>query len=236
MRLTQIVSKHRKTSVFILAALLLFYPLIDKIGIISTKKEATMIRCPQCGARKNRATDPCIYCGADAERKPRAKIKLLLLIILAITLIATCVLILAGSIANGNSAEELVDTWIDAINENDASKLSTVFPEIYLGGTNMIPDFAADYLDGYREDLEAEYGDDFHMSAVIQDTMSMDGSDEDLLAEIYEEADIKVTQGKHLEIELTVKGSKKAETQTLTINIIKVNGEWYFDVLDPYFF
>lgn len=194
-----------------------------------------MIRCTQCGARKNRATDPCIYCGAEGAQTIRSKSKLLSLSILLVTLIATSVLILAGSIAGGSTGEDLVENWVNAINENDVSGLSTIFPEIYLDGTNVISDYTAYYLSSYREELEMEYGDDFSMSAVIQNTLSMSESEEELLKEIYEEADITITQGKILEIELMVKGSKKAETQTITVNIIKVDGNWYFDVLDSVF-
>lgn len=194
-----------------------------------------MIRCTQCGARKNRATDPCIYCGAGGKQKNRSKSKALLLSILIITLVATCVLLLAGFIPNDSSIEDLVDTWVSAINEDDAARLATVFPEIYLDGSNVVPDFIAGYLDDYRDALEEEYGEDFHVSAEILSIESADDSSIDLLAMIYEEADIEIKQSKSLEIELTIKGSGKTVTETVIINIIKVDGEWYFDILDSYF-
>ncbi len=194
-----------------------------------------MIRCTQCGARKERATDPCIYCGANGEQKPRTKVKLLLLIIPFIALVATCVLLLAGLVSGDDRAENLVNTWVTAINEDDATLLVSVFPEIYMDGDNMIPDFAQDHLNNCREQLEKEYGDDFRVSAVIHDVESADDMQIDLLSMIYEEADIDIKQCKTAQIELTIAGSKKTGTETITLNMIKVDGDWYFNVLDSFF-
>ena len=124
---------------------------------------------------------------------------------------------------------------VSATNEDDANRLATVFPEIYLDGNNVVPNFIAGYLDDYRDALEEEYGEDFHVSAEILSIESADDSSIDLLAMIYEEADIEIKQSKSLEIELTIKGSGKTVTETVIINIIKVDGEWYFDILDSYF-
>jgi hypothetical protein len=194
-----------------------------------------MIRCTQCGARKNRATDPCIYCGANGEQTHRSKTKLLLLIILLITLVATCVLFLAGLVSGDDSAENLVNTWVTAINEDDPRRLLSVFPEIYIDGEYMIPDFAEDYMDNCRDRLAKEYGDDFRVSAAVKDVTSADDSQKDLLSMIYEEADITIKRCKSIVIELTIAGSKKSGTETITLSMIKVDGEWCFNVLDSFF-
>ena len=197
-----------------------------------------MIRCTQCGARKNRTTDPCIYCGANAERQssPKSKAKVFLLAILIITLVATSVLLLTGIFnPDRENIEQLAYTWISAVNEDDPEKLSPIFPTIYLDGTNVIPDFAADYLYDFRDNMEKEFGNDFHMSATIQSIESEDEEDENLMAILYEEADIDVSKTKTVEVELIISGSQKSESEIINLSIIKVDDNWYFDVLDSYF-
>lgn len=194
-----------------------------------------MIRCTQCGARKNRATDPCIYCGAGNEHKNRTKGKLLLLIILLTALVAGSVMILAGSISGSSIADDLVDTLVIAINQNDADILSAAFPEIRFNGSNASSAFAHYYLDEYRHGLEEEYGADFYVSAVVQHIEHGNDSDLDLLTQLYDIDDIEIQNNKSIEIELTINGSKKSATETFTINIIKIDDEWYFDILDSFF-
>lgn len=194
-----------------------------------------MIRCTQCGARKERATDPCIYCGAIGEKKSRSKGAVFLLTLLIITLVATCVLLLAGLVRGDDSAENLVNTWVTAVNEDDPRRLHSVFPEIYIDGEYMIPDFAEDYMDNCRDRLANEYGDDFRVSAVINEVTSADDSQKDLLSMIYEEADITIKRCKSIVIELTIAGSKKSGTETITLSMIKVDGEWCFNILDSFF-
>lgn len=194
-----------------------------------------MIRCTQCGARKERATDPCIYCGAIGEKMPRSKGLVLLLSILIIILVATCVLLLAGLIRGDDSAENLINTWVTAINEDDPRLLHSVFPEIYIDGEYMIPDFVRGHVDNCRDQLEKEYGDNFRVSAVVNEVTSADDSQKDLLSMIFEDADITVEQCKSVQIQLTIAGSKESGTETITLNMIKVVGEWYFNVLDSFF-
>jgi hypothetical protein len=46
---------------------------------------------------------------------------------------------------------------------------------------------------------------------------------------------MEIHNSKSIEIELTINGSKKSATETFTINIIKIDDEWYFDILDSFF-
>lgn len=71
--------------------------------------------------------------------KNRSKGKVLLLSILIITLVATCVMLLAEFISNDSYIEDLVDTWVSDTNEDDANRLATVFPEVCLDVTNVVP-------------------------------------------------------------------------------------------------
>lgn len=198
-----------------------------------------MIRCTQCGARKNRPTDPCIYCGAAGDRQPGSnfnrKLILLLLCILIISMIATCILFLAGFIAGDDNAEDLVYTWVSSINANDAEMLCAVFPEIYVDGFNLIPDFATEYLDEYRHELEEEYGEDFHVSAEVLSVNKADDYENQLMSILYAEADIEIEKSKFVEVQLTISGSQKSNTSNVTLNIIRIDGEWYINVLDSVF-
>ena len=145
------------------------------------------------------------------------------------------ILLLAGLIRGDDSAENLVNTWVTAINEDDPRRLHSVFPEIYIDGEYMIPDFAENYMDNCRDRLAKEYGDDFRLSAAVKDVTSADDSQKDLLSMIYEEADITIKRCKSIVIELTIAGSKRSGTETITLSMIKVDGEWCFNILDSFF-
>jgi hypothetical protein len=55
------------------------------------------------------------------------------------------------------------------------------------------------------------------------------------LTQLYDMDDMEIQNSKSIEIELTIHGSKKSATETFTINIIKIDDEWYFDILDSFF-
>jgi len=83
--------------------------------------------------------------------------------------------------------------------------------------------------EGILDNLEDEYGDDIKISVKYKDKNKIDKDDLEDLEEMYEDnydSKVKISKGYEVEIKATIKGDDEKETDTTTLSVYKINGDW----------
>lgn len=81
------------------------------------------------------------------------------------------------------------------------------------------------------DSLDSYLGEGWEVSYEILDDVNVNGDDLEDIKDGYEDADIKVSAAKNVEIEVTVTAGETESSNTQDISLIKVGRSWYIDVM-----
>ena len=82
------------------------------------------------------------------------------------------------------------------------------------------------------DSLDSYLGEGWTTEYEILYTEDLKGDDLDAIKDSYEDADIKVSAAKTVEVEMTVKADETESSNTLEISLIKVGRSWYLDMMN----
>lgn len=128
-------------------------------------------------------------------------------------------------------ALEVAEKAIKAIIESYTPDFVETVPKCYLDlyGTDRLGKYVSARLQSLEGELESYYGDgDVSYQIEKMDSLTVEEMQEREVRYIQDGMDIKITDGRRLQ----VKTYKEDEESWSQITIIKINGEWYFDLLN----
>lgn len=128
-------------------------------------------------------------------------------------------------------ALEVAEKVIKAIIESYTPDFVETVPKCYLDlyGTDRLGKYVSARLQSLEGDLASYYGDgDVSYQIEEMDSLTVEEMQEREVSYIQGGMDIKITDGRRLQ----VKTYKEDEESWSQITIIKINGEWYFDLLN----
>lgn len=168
--------------------------------------------------------------------------------IVAVVAVIALVLVLTSLGGGKSDAKKLLNSYGDAIIEEDVDLYMSVYSPTYIDymvddyeeygswyGYDDYEEFVEEYLGEYLEELEDEYGNDLKFSFKITETKELDEDDiediEDEMDEEYGDND-KIEKAYEVEFEYTLKGDDDDDEDDGEMTMIQVDGEWYIYELD----
>ncbi len=212
-----------------------------------------MAFCGKCGAKNNDGARYCVKCGAPLKNvseitKGQTSSEIQVtdrnkkIGMLAVALAAVAVVIFAVFLFGGRSYKSTIKQYVENQFDGNAKALF-----------KLIPDDMVDYMleeDGYDEDdlddlieeieedlndqiesLDNYLGDKWKISYEILAVEDMKGDDLDDIKDDYEDANIKVSAAKIVEIEILITADETESSDTLDIALIKSGRSWYLDIM-----
>ena len=88
-----------------------------------------------------------------------------------------------------------------------------------------------EYFENTIETLDDSLGKNWKMSYEILAVEDMKGDDLDDIKDSYEDADIKVSAAKKVEVEIMITADETENSNTLDVSLIKVGRSCYLDTL-----
>lgn len=163
----------------------------------------------------------------------RNKRKIDLITIFLIILISMFMLTGCGNRNNKNQIneaqlyEEPIKNLVEGLGEANSEKLLSAFPDFirkYLEKT-----FTTEYLQGLLAQTIEEYGNNIKMSYKIVQKSNLSEEELKSMQETVKEsynADVTISNGVSVVIEITTKGDKLENTDTNELNVFEINGKW----------
>lgn len=199
--------------------------------------------CTNCGNELH-GEKFCVKCGTRTENgvsaeavTPMTEKKGGRLIGKVIGLIVVVGIIITGAfLLRARSYETVVEDYIQATISGDAEKIISLLPgslieyiaeEEYDGDKKEMIYELEDEFDNIYEQLE-EYGIDLKtVSYEILETEDMDADEIDDICDEYRRADLKIKEGKEVEVELKIPVDGEERSTSLYMNIVKIGRSWY---------
>lgn len=195
----------------------------------------------QCGAQIDDSAEVCSSCGAAQttnsvsgdSAETGAKKSFAPIIAIAAVIIVIVLLIL--KLIFGGSYKDPIDNMFKGMETGKGKYIYKALPAFLLEEQyddmkkSEIIDNLDDLAESYLDHLEDEYGDDIKISVKYKDKEKIDKDDLEELEEMYEDSydsKIKISKGYEVKIKATVKGDDDKETDTTSINVYKINGDW----------
>lgn len=198
--------------------------------------------CQKCGAKQNTAPNaaPAATPAAPAKKLPFNLTKNSLIGIGAVVALLVVVIIIISSLT-ASSYKDAIDLMVDVSLNGKIEKLEKLAPkefwEYYEEESDItVKEMIEEYKDenvyeSMMEELEKDYGKNIKVSYKIKEKekLEKDELDEikDGLKENYGIAKKSVKTGYEVEVELTIKGKDDKDSQTNTINVVKIGKGWY---------
>ncbi len=204
--------------------------------------------CGNCGAQNPDGAAHCGNCGAPLNPAPAAggnqsakKNRAIGIAVIAgaVAVVAAVVLLVVllgggGSSSAKSAAVDFVETMFDG----KISKLVDMVPDELLKGLAKERDIskseARDMLAGGLEELESYTGilKLAKLKVGHAEVEDMDRDDLDRLKDDYAEYDVKVKDGKTVEVEVSMEFMDEKETETIDVPVVKIGGSWYVDFMN----
>lgn len=204
--------------------------------------------CGKCGAQNADNAEFCMNCGAKLKRNAPTtatvsvsnqndKNRKVGMIVVAVAVVV--VIILGVVLFGGRSYKATVEKFMDAQSDANAEAIFDLMPEKMIDyaleqdGKDLddLIDAANETLQDQLDSLNSYLGEDWKISYEILDTEDIKGDDLDDIKDAYEDADVKVSAAKNVEIEITVKADETESSNSLDVSLIKVGRSWYIDVM-----
>lgn len=207
--------------------------------------------CGKCGAQNADNAEFCTNCGAKLKKSapttstvsvPNQNDKNRKVGMIAVAVAAVVVIILGVVLFGGRGHKATVEKFVDAQFDADAEAIFDLMPEkmidYALEQDGYDSDDLDELIDEMNESLQAQLdsldsylGEGWTISYEILDTEDIKGDDLDDIKDAYEDADVKVSAAKDVEIEITVKADETESSNSLDVSLIKVGRSWYLDVM-----
>lgn len=202
--------------------------------------------CKNCGSEMNDQEVFCANCGAENEvvadenkdvvATVKEKLSPKTIGIVAVVLALLIVLI---AIFGGNGWKKALDNKFDVSYKGKASKIKSLAPNQYWewledetgdSFSELKKEYKEEWKDA-KDDIKDEWGSNLRYSFKKEDKKVLSKKKTEKIAEALEDKyDIKARSVKkviEVEGELTIKGSKKKDTNDTTLTFAKVGGKWY---------
>lgn len=213
-----------------------------------SEMEDDVVFCPNCGAQDAPAYQEApaayneeqtygeTYEEAAPEQEAPAKNNNLIKLIIAGG--AAVVVIILAILIFGSSPQKAINNYQAALNGN-AGKFVALAPNEFWKwakeeGEVTKADAKKEFKDQWedeKEALEDEFGKNAKVKIKVTDKKKMSKKDlkeiGDMLEESYEIDDKKVKAGWEMEVEMTIKGSEDDDETEMTLNVVKIGGQWY---------
>ncbi len=209
--------------------------------------------CEKCGTPNMDGVKFCKNCGAQFEENetvqpysmpapaPKPK-KRKVGIIVGVAVVVVAAILLGFFLLGGRSYEETIQKYVDAQFQADAETIISLMPEKMLtyalkeDGRN--PDDLPYLVDDLGEELKEKMdyfdqalGEGWKVSYKILDAKDVMDSKLASIREAYRAADVKVSEAKTVEVELTITAYGMESSDTMQISLVKVGRSWYLDVM-----
>ena len=204
--------------------------------------------CGKCGAQNADNAEFCTNCGAKLKKSapttaatvsvPNQNDKNRKVGMIAVAVAVVVIIILGVVLFGGRSYKATVDAQFDA----NAEAIFDLMPEKMMDYALEQDGYDSDDLDDLIDDanetlqdqldsLDSYLGEGWKISYEILDTEDIKGDDLDDIKDAYEDADVKVSAAKDVEIEITVKADETESSNSLDVSLIKIGRSWYLDVM-----
>ena len=156
----------------------------------------------------------------------------------AVAVVAVVLVVVAMNLFGGRSLKKTVGLCVDGMMKADASKILDAVPKKILDEEleSMGYDTKKEAVEELSDQLEDElsylddmYGSKWSYSYEIVDEDGYSTQELKDLNERYEDYDLKVSDAKRVEVEITIKdkGGDELTTQSNSLTFIKVGRSWY---------
>lgn len=207
-------------------------------GKCGTKNEDNVEFCTNCGARLSKAASkraPTVSAASQNDKNRKVGM-------IAVAVVAVLVVFLGVFLFGGRSYKATIEKFVDAQFDADAEAIFDLLPENMINymleedgyDSNDLDDLideANDDLQDQLDSLDRYLGEGWKVTYEIVDEEDVKGDDLDDIKDAYEDADVKVSAAKNVEIELTVKADETESSNSLDVSVIKVGRSWYLDVM-----
>lgn len=207
--------------------------------------------CGKCGAQNADNAEFCTNCGAKLKKSSSEKKVLTVpdqndknkkIGIIAVSVIVIIIAVIGSVLLGGRSYKATIEKFVDAEFKADAEAIFDLLPENMIDYALEQDGYDSDDLDDLIDDanetlqdqldsLDSYLGESWKISYEILDTEDIKGDDLDDIKDAYEDADVKVSAAKDVEIEITAKADETESSNSLDISLIKVGRSWYLDVM-----
>ena len=207
--------------------------------------------CGKCGAQNTDNAEFCTNCGAKLKKSSQTTVPVSVpnqndknrkVGMIAVAVAAVVVIILGVVLFGGRSYKATVEKFVDAQFDANAEAIFDLMPEKMIDYALEQDGYDSDDLDDLIDDanetlqdqldsLDSYLGEGWKISYEILDTEDIKGDDLDDIKDAYEDADVKVSAAKDVEIEITVKADETEISNSLDVSLIKVGRSWYLDVM-----
>lgn len=207
--------------------------------------------CGKCGAQNADNAEFCTNCGAKLKKSapttaatvsvPNQNDKNRKVGMIAVAVAVVVIIILGVVLFGGRSYKATVEKFVDAQFDANAEAIFDLVPEKmidYLLEQDGYHDDLDDVIDDTNEtlqdlldSLDSYLGEGWKISYEILDTEDIKGDDLDDIKDACEDADVKVSAAKNVEIEITVKADETESSNSMDVSLIKVGRSWYLDAM-----
>ncbi len=212
-----------------------------------------MAFCGKCGAKNKDGAMFCTQCGAalntvpgggghgrvsELRKKNRDRnVGMIAAIVAAVAVVAVGIFLFGG-----RSYKATVKRFVNATFEADAEAMLKLIPKKMVDNLleeegydddelDDMVDEMNEYFQDQMDSLDKYLGEGWEVSYEILAAEKLTGDDLDDIKERYEDADVKVSAAKEIEIELTIKTDEMENSDTTDLYVVKVGRSWYLDAV-----
>lgn len=208
-------------------------------GKCGTKNDDSAMYCAKCGAKLKNNSD-------TANIRPVSEIQTSVknkkIGMAAVGAAAIVVVVLAVFLFGGRSYKAVIKQYVDNTFNADAKAIVELIPDDVMEYMMEEEGYDRDDLDDQIDEMEEYFentietlddslGKNWKMSYEILAVEDMKGDDLDDIKDSYEDADIKVSAAKKVEVEIMITADETENSNTLDVSLIKVGRSWYLDTL-----
>lgn len=207
-------------------------------GKCGAKNEDHVAFCANCGAKLNGASSTStVTLSTPSQNHQNRRVG-----IIAVAVVAVAVVLLGVFLFGGRSYKSTVEKYIDYQFSANAEGMVSLIPSQMIEyileqdgydaqDLSKLIDELENELQSYGVDaLDSYLGEGWEMSYEILNASGVTGDDLDNIKGTYENAGIKVSAAKNVEVDMEVKGPITNVDYTMNIYLVKVGRSWYLDV------
>ncbi len=151
-----------------------------------------------------------------------------------IAIVAIVVVIILYNLIFAHPYKSALNDLFKGFAEGDGEKIQSAMPKCqidYMDDNDIDVDEYFDKIaEGVQESLESEYGEDIKITYDIKEEKALKSSKcDDIkkdLKDDYDAKGIKVSKAYKVKLKATIKGDDDKDTDTITLTVAKVDGDW----------